>query len=52
MAIFPVLLLSGWYGWNLALLAPFGIYGLAPKLLAGAAQALAGRRVEWKGRVI
>jgi glycosyltransferase involved in cell wall biosynthesis len=52
MAIWPVLLLSGWYGWNLALLAPFGICGLAPRLLAGALKALAGRRVKWKGRVI
>jgi hypothetical protein len=52
MAIWPILLLSGWYGWNRALLAPFGICGLAPRLLAGALKALAGRRVKWKGRVI
>jgi hypothetical protein len=52
MAIWPILLLSRWYGWNLALLAPFGICGLAPRLLAGALKALAGRRVKWKGRVI
>ena len=52
MIVWPILLLSGWYGWKLALLAPFGICGLAPRLLTGALGALAARRVEWKGRVI
>jgi hypothetical protein len=50
--IWPAILLSGWYGWQLALLAPFGVCGLAPRLLSGALGALAARRVEWKGRVI
>ena len=52
IAIWPILLLSRWYGLKLALLAPFGICSLAPKLFAGALEALAARRVEWKGRVI
>ena len=52
IALWPPLMLSRWYGWKLALLAPFGIYVLAPKLVTGAFGALAGRRVEWKGRVI
>lgn len=52
IAIWPVILLSRWYGAQLALLAPIGICGLAPRLLTGALGALAARRVEWKGRVI
>ena len=52
MAVWPAILLSHWYGWKLALLAPFGIYALIPKLVNGTLGALAARRVEWKGRVI
>lgn len=52
MAMWPAILLSHWYGWKLALLAPFGVYALIPKLVNGALGALGARRVEWKGRVI
>ncbi len=52
IAIWPILVLSRWYGASLALLAPVGICALAPRLFSGALGALAARRVEWKGRVI
>lgn len=51
-AFWPVILLSSWYGPNMALLAPFGILGLTPKLLSATVHVLAGRRVRWKGRTI
>lgn len=51
-AIWPILILSPWYGPLQAILAPFGILALAPMLVASTARVLLGRRVQWKGRYI
>jgi 4,4'-diaponeurosporenoate glycosyltransferase len=51
-AIWPILILSPWYGPRRAILAPLGILALAPKLIASTTRVLLGRRVEWKGRYI
>jgi glycosyltransferase involved in cell wall biosynthesis len=51
-AIFPILILSSWYGAALAILAPFGILLLTPKLVAAAIHVILGRRTKWKGRYI
>ncbi len=53
LAIWPMVLLSGWYqGFSGALLAPLGVYGMLPVLWSGFLSAVTGRPVEWKGRVI
>ena len=53
VALWPVLLLSGWYqGVFRALLAPFGVYALLLRGAAAAFGVITGRAVEWKGRVI
>jgi glycosyltransferase involved in cell wall biosynthesis len=49
--LWPIALLIPWYGAS-AVLAPLGIVGVAPKLLAAALHTLSGRRVKWKGRTI
>ena len=51
-AMFPVFVLSFWYGPVLAILAPFGILGLTPKLFAAMLHVILGRRTKWKGRYI
>jgi len=51
-AFVPSVLLSPWYGWKRALLAPAGIYAILPRLLRGAVAATGSRELEWKGRVI
>jgi glycosyltransferase involved in cell wall biosynthesis len=51
-ALVPSVLLSPWYGWARAILAPVGIYAILPNLLRGALGAATGRHFEWKGRVI
>ena len=51
-AIWPVLILSAWYGPLLAILAPFGILALSPRLIAATTRVILGRRVQWKGRYI
>jgi len=50
--VWPMIVLSPWYGAALAVLAPLGILALTPKLLAAALHVLTGRRLEWKGRMI
>lgn len=40
--LWPVILLSSWYGGALALLAPLGILGLTPKLMGAAVRVLTG----------
>ena len=51
-AIWPILILSWWYSPLFAILAPFGILLLFPKMVASAFRVILGRRVEWKGRYI
>ena len=51
-ALLPSVFLSPWYGWARAILAPAGIYAIVPALLRGALNAVGGRHVKWKGRVI
>jgi len=48
----PSVFLLPWYGWKRAILAPLGIYGMAPILFRGMLGALTHRPLEWKGRVI
>jgi glycosyltransferase involved in cell wall biosynthesis len=52
LAVWPIIILSFWYGAKLALLAPFGILGLTPTLISAMLHVLMGRRVAWKGRII
>ena len=52
-ALWPSVLTLGWYGnGGRSLLAPWAIYAALPILLFGLAGAVAGRRLQWKGRVI
>ena len=52
LALFPILLLRGWYrGWAHALLAPVSMLAMFPVLLHGAVSTVSGR-IQWKGRPI
>lgn len=52
-ALWPAFLMGGWYQSYLwSMLTPLAIYGVLPSLIGGFFSALAGRRLNWKGRVI
>jgi glycosyltransferase involved in cell wall biosynthesis len=51
-AILPMLLLVPWYGAGRCPLAPLGILRMVPLLFRSMVSALAGGKIEWKGRLL